>query len=229
MTLTTRADADPIAPPDAPTARTTGLLYLLMGVTGMFGFLLIRPLLFDPDSPAATLANLVTQESLARAGIALELALVAATALAALWFYKLFRSVDGFTAGAIAVFGTVNAVAILGSAVFLASALDVALAPAGTDASQLMYVVSENLWGVGNLFFGLWLIPMGLVALRSGWTPRVLGWLLIGGGVGYLVSVVAMYLLPDAPAAIATVLVLPATVAEFWMIGWLLVRGLRRR
>lgn len=213
----------------ARTARATGLLYLGMAVSGMLGFLLIRPWIFDPDDPAATLTHLVENEQMARVGIALELSLVVLQALTALWFYRLFRTIDAFSAGAIVVFGLVNAVAILGSAAFLASALDVALSPIGdaSDDAQLMYVVSNNLWGVGALGFGLWLVPMGWCVLRSGWMPRLLGWILIVGGSGYVLSAFVSYLAPDT-GVLAEVLTGPASVGEFWMVGYLLVRGVRR-
>lgn len=211
------------------TARLTGLWYLGLGLTGMFGFLLIRPRLFDADDPAATLANLIEQAALARAGVALEMGIVLTQALAAVWFYRLFRGSDSFAAGCIAAFGLVNAVAILGSAAMLATAVQIADAPIGDSAAtvQTLYLISENLWGVGNLFFGLWLIPMGACVLGSGLMPRPLGWILIAGGVGYVANGFVHVLAPDAPA-IVDVLVLPATVGEFWMIGYLLIRGVRR-
>jgi hypothetical protein len=159
----------------------------------------------------------------------MELGTVLFGALLAVWFYRLFRSVDAFTAGTVLVFGMVNAVAILGSAAFLATALDVALDPSLDGAAataQLMYVVSGNLWDVSAVFFGLWLIPMGLLVLRSGWMPRLMGWLLTAGGVGYVLYTFFVYLAPDA-ASIAAVLTFPA-VSEFWMVGYLLVKGVRR-
>lgn len=223
--------------PDAPTevneptvrtARITGILYLAVGLTGMAGFLVVRPMLHDPD-PATTLANLRAHELLARVGIALELALVLAQALVALWFYRLFRRVDSFAAAAIGVFGSVNAVAVLVSAAALATALDAASGAAGGDESapQLMYALSQHLWGAGNLFFGLWLVPMGWCVVRSGKMPRLLGRMLILGGFGYVLSGFISYLVPQLPL-LAGVLVVPATVAEFWMIGYLLVRGVQR-
>lgn len=209
------------------TARTTGLLYLGLAITGMFGFLVIRPQLFAADDPGATLANLVQHEALARTGIALELLVVLTQALVAVWFYRLFRSADPVNAGSIAAFGLVNAVAILGSAAMLATAVE--LAPAGDAAAtvQLLYLIAGNLWNAGALFFGLWLIPMGRCVLRSGWMPRGLGWTLIAGGIGYVLSTFAKYLVPDVPL-VADALVLPSMVGEFWMIGYLLVRGVRR-
>ncbi len=212
------------------TARMTGLLYLGLAITGALGFLVTRPQLFAADDPSATLANLVNHESLARAGVALELLIVLTQALAAVWFYRLFRTADQLAASGIAAFGLVNAVAILVSAALLATAVDLALDPVGDAAGtvQLLYLVSGNLWGVGALFFGLWLIPMGWCVLRSGWMPRALGWILVAGGIGYVLSAFIRYLAPDAPV-VADALAYPATVGEFWMIGYLLVRGVRRQ
>ena len=215
------------------TARVTGLLYLGLAVTGLVGFFLIRNQLFVADDPAATLANLADHQWLARLGVAMELGVVLTQALVALWFYRLFRGVDAFAAGSVAAFGLVNAVAIVTRAAFLGAALDVstdASLAAGGDAAatvQLLYVVSGHLWLVGGLFFGLWLIPMGWLARRSGWMPAALGWVLMVGGVGYVVSTFAAYLLPDAGSAL-DLLTLPATVGELWMVGYLVTRGVRR-
>ena len=160
------------------TARTTGLLYAGFFVTGILGFLLVRGQLYVDDDPGGTLGNLVDHTSLARLGIVLELGIVLTQALAAMWFYRLFRSVDSFAAGLVAVFGMVNAGTILCSAAVLATALDVAgdtslAVSGGVPATvQLLYVISGHLWGVGGLFFGLWLIPMGWLVVRSRWLPR---------------------------------------------------------
>jgi len=216
------------------TARTTGLFYLGLAIVGVLGFLVIRPRLFAVDDPSATLAHLVGNGSLARAGVALEMLMVVTQTLTAIWFYRLFRSVDAFAAGSIAAFGLVNAVVGLGSAAFLATAVEVAFSPVGDAPATvyLMYVVSGNLWGVGAMFFGLWLIPMGFCVLRSGWMPRPLGWVLIGGGAGYLLSAFIGafigYIAPEGRVVI-DILAMPASVGEFWMVGYLLVRGVRRR
>lgn len=215
------------------TARTTGLLYLSLAVFAVPGFLIIRPMLFDPDSAAATLSHLVENEMLARLGVGLELALVAVQALVALWFYRLFQRVNAFAAASLAAFGLVNAVAILGSAACLGGALTVALTSSPGSAAEaaagarLLYVLGGSFWDVGALFFGLWLLPMGVLALRSG-MPRPLGWVLLAGGVGYVLNAFAAYLAPDAEQATALLLI-PATVGELWMIGWLLWHSFRAR
>jgi hypothetical protein len=90
-----------------------------------------------------------------------------------------------------------------------------------------MYLVSGGLWSVGNLFFGLWLIPMGWCVLRSRWMPRTLGWILIAGGACYVISAFVASIASE-PTPAVEVLAMPATVGEFWMLGYLLVRGVRR-
>lgn len=212
------------------TARTTGLFYLSLAIAGALGFLTVRPRLFAAGDAEATLGHLVGNESLARIGIALELLVVLTQTFTAVWFYRLFRAVDAVAAGTIAAFGMVNAIAILGSAALLATATEVATAPFGDAAStvQVLYLVSGNLWIVGGLFFGLWLVPMGWCVLRSGWLPRVLGWLLVAGGVGYVLNAFVSYLASGA-RMVADLLVVPATVGEFWILGYLIVRGLRNR
>lgn len=215
------------------TARTTGLWYLILGITGMLGFLLIRPQIHVADDPAATAARLLDHASLARVGLVLEMTLVVSQVLAALWFHRLMRDLNRPAAVAIAVFGSFNAVAILASATFLWTALavvtDPGLAPGGDVAAtvQLMYQLSTNAWGVGAMFFGLWLIPMGFVVVTSGRWPALLGRVLVAGGVGYLLSAFVSAGLPDAPDVLVQLLTLPATVGELWMIGYLLSKGIR--
>jgi hypothetical protein len=214
------------------TARITGLLYLGIAITGILGFLVVRSQLHIADDPAQTLANLTEREGLARLGIVLELAIVLTQALLAVWFFTLFRTVSTVAAGAIAGFGLVNAAAILASSAALATALAVALDPSlapGGDAAatvQLLYALADSFWASGAIFFGLWLIPMGYAVLKSGWMPRPLGYILIAGGVGYVLSALTTPLLPELPG-LTEALTYPATVGEFWMLGYLIIFGVR--
>jgi hypothetical protein len=212
----------------------TGLLYLAFFIAGILGTLVVRGQLFVADDANATLANLVDNQSLARIGIALELCIVLTQALTAVWFYRLFKSIDTMAAGSLTAFGLVNAVAVLISAGVLATALDTAtdssLTGAGDQAAtvQLLYVVSGNLWGVAALFFGLWLLPMAWLVLRSRWLPRALGWTLLVAGFGYMISAFVTYLFPSADV-VSQLLTVPSIVGEVWMTGYLIIVGIRRR
>lgn len=210
------------------TRRTTGLLYLAVAVTGVLSFLVIRSQILVAGDAAATLDNLVANAQLARWGVALELGIVLFQAVLALSFFALFRSVRPVAAVAIAAFGLINAVAILIATMFwgvaIAIAVDTSAAAApGADAAAtalLLFDLHDAAWDAGNLFFGLWLIPMGLAVLASGWV-RVLGWALIGGGVAYVVSAFLLVLAPEL-SLVGELLAALATVGELWIIGYLL-------
>jgi hypothetical protein len=230
---TTTRPPGPLYPALKRAARTTGWWYLALGISGMLGFLLLRPQLHVAGDPAATLANLVGRPGLARIAVVMEVGVVATQALAAVWFFKLFRHWNPVAASAVAAFGLMNAVAIMVSAASMATAMAVAgdagLAPGGDAAGtvQLLFELSTACWLAGGLFFGLWLIPMGHVVVTSGAMPLWLGRILIAGGAGYVLSTFTQVGLADPPGWLAEVLVVPATVGELWMIGYLLVRGVR--
>lgn len=215
------------------TARATGAWYLGLAVTGMLGFLVLRPQLIEANDPSATLANLTAHAGQAHLLVMLEMGIVLTQAIAAIYFYKLFRPVNQTAAYATATFGLVNAVAIMASGAFIATAnavaADSSLAPGGDAAGTvgLLVELSAGSWGMGNLFFGLWLIPMGWVAVTTARFPRLLGWALIVGGVGYLLSGLLAYGLTDAPSSLLDGLAVPASIGEFWMVGYLLVKGIR--
>jgi hypothetical protein len=209
------------------TARAAGLWYLGLAISGAVGYMAIRGQLYVPDDAAATAANLVEHEPLARVGIAADMAIVVTQALAALYFYKLFRAVNSFAAGALAAFGLINAMAILVGVALSATALDVALTGGPADTAQMLYSLSDAMWGVGALFFGLWLIPMGYVVYTARLMPRALGAILVTGGATYLLSAFVMYLWPDAPGAVEGILTTLPTIGELWIIGYLLTFGVR--
>jgi hypothetical protein len=80
---------------------------------------------------------------------------------------------------------------------------------------------------IAQIFFGLWLVPLGYLARRSGWFPTALGGLLVAGGACYLVDLLAAVLVPDVGQAIHAFVVIPCAVAEIWMVLYLLMIGVR--
>src|SRR4051794_7568676 len=211
-------------------AKITGLAYLALFVSGIVGFLLIRQQLYVPDDATLTAAKVVSHEGLARLGIAVDLVTVLAQALAAVGFFLLFRRVDPIGAASITAFGLLNCVIVLMATAFSATALQVALRGGPTAASEarMLYDLNAAAWNAAGLFFGLWLIPMGWLTLRSGSMPRVLGWILVVGGVGGVLSPFVSALAPDA-SGLADVLPLAVIPGEVWIIGYLLIKGMPER
>jgi hypothetical protein len=212
------------------TARITGVWYLLMAIGGFLGFMIFHPQLYIPNDPEKTLENLTDHVTLARVRLILEFIIVISQALTAVWFYKLFRSIDEWGAWTLGSWGMMNSIIIMISAISMGSVLGVVnfANHAYNDKVVLVHLLEQiitNAWGVGSLFFGLWLIPMGYIVLKSKRMPTWLGIILIIGGFGYLLNTFIKYMGFTEPWIDA--LVIPATIGEFWMIGYLLIYGIR--
>ena len=80
---------------------------------------------------------------------------------------------------------------------------------------------------IASLFWGLWLLPFGWLVLRSGRLPRVLGLLLVLGGVGYVVQVFGGLVPGVSDSAWIGYVRLPAALGEICSCLWLLVFGAR--
>lgn len=202
--------------------RITGLLYLGLAVTGIFVYVFALGSIFVQGDPLATTSNVLEKEMLVRVGVAVELVMVAFQALVALWFYKLFNKVNSFASVMIAMFGTINAIMILVSSAFWLAALNASIAKDSVSMIYNLFSMHDSLWLVANLFFGLWLLPMGYL-LSQVMRTKMLSRLLFVGGVGYILSALILILLPSQ-ATLAGMLALPATLGEFWVIGYLLSR-----
>lgn len=212
------------------TARLAGVWYLILAISGVLGFMIFHSRVFVSNDPQATLTNLINHESAARIRLLLELVIIISQALAAVWFYKLFREINAWAAWTLGVWGTINSAVIMISAISMGAAIEIAKSSAQTFQEkvtliQLLNNLITHAWGVGNIFFGLWLIPMGYIVVNSKRMPVWLGRMLIIGGIGYLLSVFTKY--TGMNNSLLELLVIPATIGEFWMIGYLLIYGIR--
>jgi hypothetical protein len=212
------------------TARITGIWYLLMAITGILGFMVFHSQVYVSGDAQQTLTNLTENQGLARTRLLLEFGIVISQALTAIYFYKLFRSYSASLSWSLGALGFVNAIAIMLSAIAMASCIGLANADSiAVDDKVLMIAMLQqiisNAWGVGAIFFGLWLFPMGYVVVKYKIMPTWLGRMILIGGVGYLASTFLKYAGIDF--SFRSYLTLPATIGEFWMIGYLLIFGIR--
>lgn len=212
------------------TARLTGIWYLLLAISGVLGFLIFHPQIFVSNDPQKTLTNLTEFESTSRIRLLLELVIIASQALAAVWFYKLFIEIKAWAAFAIGSWGLMNAAAIMVSAISMGTAIEIANFATPTLQEkviiiQLLNSIISKSWVVGGLFFGLWLIPMGYVVVTSKRMPLWLGRTLIIGGIGYILN--TFFNCIGFSHSLMDILTIPATIGEFWMIGYLLIYGIR--
>ncbi|MFI5281778.1 MAG: DUF4386 domain-containing protein [Candidatus Dormibacterales bacterium] len=154
----------------------------------------------------------------------------------ALAFYVLLKHVHGTAARAMVVFVAVGAAIVCLNDVFQFESVRVAtdrtyaaaLGVAGSSAMVLLLLEIHH-YGflAAQIFFGLWLVPLGYLAYKSGMFPKALGVALIVGGAGYLVGMLAVFLVPDSGERINTFVTIPSAIAELSMVLYLLVIGVK--
>jgi hypothetical protein len=104
-----------------------------------------------------------------------------------------------------------------------------AIGASGSNAVVLLLLDTQH-YGIfiAQIFFGLWLVPLGYLAYQSkGWFPKWLGILLILGGTCYIVDLLALFLVPDFDKVIHGFITIPSAIAEITMVLYLLVIGVR--
>lgn len=211
------------------TARITGAWYLVLAIAGVVGFLVLHQKVYVSNDITQTVANLEEQETLARLRLLAEFVIIVSQALAAVYFFKLFKDINHFASWALAAWGTMNAGVIMISAIAMGGAINIANTSLPESDKviiiQVLDQVIRNAWGVGSLFFGLWLIPMGYIIVSSQRMPVWLGRVLILGGVGYIASAFLSY--AGFQYSWMNMLTIAATVGEFWIIGYLFIYGIR--
>jgi hypothetical protein len=104
----------------------------------------------------------------------------------------------------------------------------VALGAAGSSALVLLLLEIHH-YGflIAQIFFGLWLVPLGYLARKSEMFPKALGVLLVVGGACYLVGMLAVFLVPDFGEKINVFVTIPSAIAEISMVLYLLVVGVK--
>jgi hypothetical protein len=214
------------------TARVAGFLYLLMAPFGVFGILWASSLIVPGDA-AITANNIMASESLFRLSIVSALMVQIICIFMVLILYKLLKPVNKNHALLMVIFILVGApIAMLNElnrfiALLLLSGADY-LTVFTADQLQALVPLFLDLHEQGvtiaGIFWSLWLFPMGYLAFKSGFIPRILGVLLIIAGFGYLIDSFAVFLLPNFYAPISQ-FILFTTYGELLFPLWLLIKG----
>jgi hypothetical protein len=214
------------------TARRAGALYflfLIVGLVDMYGF--ARFLV--PGDATATARNIMAAELTYRIGILTDFVALLLFIFLVVSLYNLLKGVDkwhamlmvllvsvGVTIGLANLLNKIAPLILLSGADYLAVFTKPQL-----DALALGFLsLNSNGNTVDTAFWGLWLFPFGILVIKSGFFPRVLGILLMVAGFGLLTSSVTSIVLPAYEHVVSRAL-MPLGLGEFPIIFWLLIKG----
>jgi hypothetical protein len=211
-----------------------GTLYLLLFFLGPFAFFMGRTSVVVPGEPTATVNNLMASESMFRLGMVAESVIVLIEIVVCAILYVLFIRVNkplSLAAAlarfaeallqAVALFTAVPALLLLGGVSYVT-----AFEPNQLNALVLLFLDTNAfviiIWG---LLFGFHLLLLGYLVYRSGFLPRILGILLIIGGIGYLAQSYGHILVPQYDQILSTVVLVLSIPGELAFTVWLLWKG----
>jgi hypothetical protein len=219
---------------DSPkrTARLAGLAYLLLGLANLLGFLCAPLVQADPAMLARTI---MASELRFRVALVSDLMAQVCSIFLVLLLYQLLKPVNRRHAALMAL---LVLVAIPVS--FLLALNDVAAQILLSEADSVSAFTKPQIEILASLFlklhfhgvyaveiyWGLWLLPFGLLVFRSGFLPRILGVLLAIGGFAYVAhSFVSLFLPGPRPAAYEIATMVGRGVGELPIMFWLLIKG----
>lgn len=210
-------------------ARLAGAVYAIVVASGMFSLAYAPGVVFGAENTPDFVRTITAHEPLLRAAIAAELLCYVAFLTLAIALYILLEGTGRFTAMMMAglaassvPFGFAN----VGHLFEILRSLDAGGSAAPTIADA--YARYNAGLSVQSIPWGVWLIPFGVLVVRCGFLPRVLGALLILGGLGYVANFLGRLFVEDyAQSTLAQILRAPR-IAEILICVWLLVFGARR-
>lgn len=223
--------------PENKIARSAGLLYLIVVVTGIFGLMYVPGQIGFSDDAQSTYNNIVASESLFRSGIAALIINQVAFLLLPFVLFMLLRPVNERIAVLMVALAVVSVPIAL---VALSNRMDIlSMLPTGRFADVF---TSQELQGqvllsldayrktmfMATIFWGLWLLPFGYLVFKSGFLPKLLGIFLMLGCFGYLIDDFGFLLIEGYnDLLIADFVTKPASIGEIGTCLWLLIVGVR--
>jgi len=201
------------------TAKIAGVLYLLMIPLGIMGLIYIPEVILVSGDIAATIANIKANEMLFRLGIVSALLVQLVQIALVLSLYKLLKPVNSLHAKLMVIFAlcavpiAMVAEASYGGVLFLIHA---------TEQSPLLIELFLYLHEYGifiaQIFWGLWLFPMGYLIYKSNYIPKFIGILLMIGCFGYFVDSFIFFLYPDFGIMFSAFLFVGEVALPLWLV-----------
>jgi hypothetical protein len=217
-------------------ARIAGFLYVMMAVLAVFSLEYVPSVFFVRGDATGTMSRIAAAPTLYRLGIAADLAGQIGFVFVVLALYRLLADVDKRQAQLMVTLVIVSVPLSFFNTMSMSAPLVLSSGAgflAAFDKQQLdaLAMVSLRLRGIGidavTALWGLWLIPFGLLVIRSRFLPAVIGSLLIVGGVSNLLISFTSLVFPIGSAVMNRWMMIPASAGEVAIMFWLLARGAR--
>ncbi|GAA4276633.1 DUF4386 domain-containing protein [Aquimarina mytili] len=218
------------------TARLAGLLFLILITTGIFAEFFVRQKIFVTGDIVTTSKNIINNEWLFRLGFVSDLVMSSMFFFYAFLLYLVFKNLYK-EISLFMLFCVVISVAMYCQNMLNQfSAFELLHDPNYSNAfraeqlqglSTFFLKMHTKGYFVNQIFFGMYLFPLGYMIFKSGVIPKVIGALLMLGCVGDLIDFVVYFMDPGNDSIILQNITIPADIGEISLCLWLLIMGVR--
>lgn len=195
----------------------------------------VQSKIFVLNDPVATAGNLLANEFNFRTTMVSHFIGTVAFTIMVLLFYQLLKDVNR----PVSRFMVVSIIAQLAIVFVMETVNFTALMTLKAEARPTFEVAQQQetayfllrlyrlTFGADKIIFALFFIPMGILVLRSAFAPRVIGILILAGGVGYVADTCFYILLQRADYLTVSSVKLFSSGSYSLALLWFLIKGVR--
>ena len=219
------------------TARFAGILYLIITVAAIVAHMYMPSELIVPGDASATANNIANSSTLFRfGGVGSELIILLSEVILSIVLFVLLKPVNKVLSMLAAVsrlvmttihgFNLINyffVVLLLGGSSYLS-----AFSSEQINAFVMLFLDAHSFgFTIGIAFLVIHVILLGYLIIKSGYFPKVLGYLFLAAGVGYLIDSFGLLLFANYETT-PTVIAIVISVSELVFPLWLLIKGVNK-
>ncbi len=219
-------------------ARIAGLLYLVIAVFGMFAIGYVPSVIIEAGDATTTANNLLANMGLFQMGIFGDVVVLLTEVVLTVMLYVMFKPVS-FTLSLVAAWSRLAMVLVM-AVNLLINIMPIVLLSgseylsvfelAELQAVAMLFIEAHQLGiYVWQLFFGMHLVALGYMIIKSDLSPRILGWMMLVGSFGYSIQGLANVMhIENAVLTYAIIgLLTVVTIGELAFAFWLLIKGIK--
>jgi hypothetical protein len=208
--------------------RIAGIFYLCMILFGIFPQIVRSNILVFGDN-VDVLANINNSAFIFRLAFLSDLIMMVFCLLTAWTLYNLFKNINKKQSILFFIFISVS------TAVYSMNMINhiAILELNGLNEQKQLIQLFTNLhyygYLIAQIYFGLWLLPLGIIILESKIMPKYFGIMLIAAVFGHMIEVIVTFLFPgnDFNNFIINFGLIIAMLGEFSFCFWLLFKGIK--
>ncbi|SFS75480.1 DUF4386 domain-containing protein [Lutibacter maritimus] len=216
-------------------AKISGVAYIMIFLAGFYANFAVLENLIDSDDMQITTVNFINNHLQLGYGLIGFIIMLFFDVLLVRSLFDLTKSISKNISYLASFFRLLHAV-FFGVALF--KFLEIYQLTRESNSTNIQNSVAEllldfeKLWTVGLLFFGVHLIVLGYLAIKSTYIPKTLGVLLLLAAIGYIIDGLAKLFMSnysDYKDVFEVIVIMPSVIGEFSLAVWLLIKGFNKK